>query len=787
VYRDEIAREQEYVDTLYARVDQLRERTAERIAALLEESTESPQARLERDATATRYAELRSALDAAENGLCFGRIDLTDGRRQYVGRIGVRADSNDAEPLLLDWRAPAARLFYTATSAAPNGVHRRRHIASLGRRVVDVNDELLDHEKIGDEDGLVGEAALLAALEAERTGRMRDIVATLQAEQDEAIRADHRGVLVVQGGPGTGKTVVALHRAAYLLYTHLELAKRGVLVVGPNTSFLSYISQVLPGLGETRAVLSTVADLYPGVSGERAEPESVAAVKGRPEMAEVVATAVRDRQATERGAVIEFEGDVLTLSRDFLADAAELARRTRLPHNRARTVFLREVVTNLTEQVADLARTRLEAVEADLAEELARLDKAIAADLERLPGRLDVEGVDVTGEVGYAERRRIRRRLGDHPDVHLALDRLWPLLTPETLLDDLFADPDRLVSAAAGLSEADRDLLARSPGGGWSEADVPLLDEAADLLGEDPGPSRVRDDLERAADLAYAQGVLDLAAGADDDEEVLSIRDLVSAEHLAERQRAIDHRTLSERATGDRTWAFGHLIVDEAQELSPMAWRLLMRRCPTRSATVVGDVLQTGSPAGASSWREVLAPHVGDRWRLAELTVNYRTPQEIMAAARPVLDALDPDVTPPRAVRSSGFVPWRAAVSTDALPDAVAQAVERELALLVEGHLAVIAPDSAIETVASAVAAVVPDVSPGPLPDLQRRVVVLGVRRAKGLEFDSVLLADPAGIVGASSRGLNDLFVALTRATQRLGVLHVGSAPSLLAGLATVD
>ena len=246
-------------------------------AAALRQDGGTAQSRLDRDAAVFRYGEQLARLDAAEDGLCFGRLDLQTGERRHIGRIGLRDESGEGEPLLIDWRAPAARAFYVATAGAPHGVRRRRHIAMRGRRVVGVDDEVLDRGELAGTSGLTGEAALLAALEATRTGRMRDIVGTLQAEQDAIIRSAHSGILVVQGGPGTGKTAVALHRAAYLLYTHRRLAERGVLVVGPNPTFLGYISQVLPGLGETNVLLRTVGELFPGVA---ARPRRGAARRG---------------------------------------------------------------------------------------------------------------------------------------------------------------------------------------------------------------------------------------------------------------------------------------------------------------------------------------------------------------------------------------------------------------------------------------------------------------------------------------------------------------------------
>jgi DNA helicase IV len=793
----EIEREQEYVAMLYRRVDELREQASGRLTGVLQEVGGTRQARVEREDAFARYAERVAKFDAAENGLCFGRLDLRDGERRYIGRIGVLDDSEDGDPLLIDWRAPAARAFYVATAAAPEGVRRRRHITTRNRSVVDLDDEILDGD-VADDEGLIGEAALLAAVNAGRTGRMRDIVETLQAEQDAIIRSDHRGVLVVQGGPGTGKTAVALHRAAYLLYTHRPLAARGVLVVGPNATFLRYIGQVLPGLGETNVLLSTVGALYPGVPARRAEPSASAEVKGRAVMTEVIATAVRDRQAPPRGTVeIPYGREALRIEEKDYRRAADLALSAPLPHNQARRIFVEAVLDLLARQVAE----RLEAVVLD--DGGAPLDggdgRGVLGDADvraLLAAGYPEELLDAEGEqrslLDDADRADLRRELAAAPGVRAAIDDLWPALTPQRLLKDLFADPERLASAAAGLTEAERGLLRRAPGG-WSAADVPLLDEAAELLGEDDreanaqAAARARAAAERREQISYAQGVLDITVGSrssdleeGEESEFLTAADLLGAAELAERQETVTHRTVAERAAADRTWTFGHVIVDEAQELSAMAWRLLMRRCPSRSMTIVGDVAQTGDAAGTSSWERALRPHVGDRWRLAQLTVNYRTPAEIMTVAADLLATLGPGLTPPRSVRETGTPPWHVATTPAGLPQVLAERAAREAAALDEGRLAVIVPDARLAELAPAVAGA----AYGTDPDLERPVVVLTVRQAKGLEFDAVLIADPAAILAASPRGRSDLYVALTRATQFLGVIHPGPLPPELTRIA---
>jgi DNA helicase IV len=784
---EEVEREQEYVSMLYERLDGFREQASTRLAEVLAERPGGrPQAHTERQAAASTHSRQLARYDAAEDGLCFGRLDLDDDETRYVGRLGIFDESDDYAPLLIDWRAPAARPFYLATAASPEGVRRRRQIRTARRRVVEVDDEVLelaDANAGAGHESLTGEARLMAALTAGRTGRMGDIVETIQAEQDRIIRAENAGVLVVQGGPGTGKTAVALHRAAYLLYTYREqLTKRGVLVIGPNPTFLRYISHVLPALGETSVVLSTVGDLFPGVYATRTEPRETAELKGGPRLVELITAAVRDRQRVpDEPQEIPFEDDILLLDAATCEAARDRARATHRPHNQARVVFVQAVVDALARQYADRLGADPYA------------DDPLGED-DAPGGGSNLLGDEVVDD--------IRQELGQDDAVLTALDELWPVLTPQWLLADLFADAELLASAAeaAGLTDAERDLLSRpDPHGGraadrmWTSADAPLLDEAAELLGDDEAAALAAAERRRRERIAYAQGVVDiLTRDMDDDPDILMVSDLIDAERLAERHEDSDDRSTAERAAADRTWAFGHVIVDEAQELSHMAWRMVMRRCPSRSMTLVGDVAQTGDLAGASSWARVLGPQLGDRWRLERLTVNYRTPAEIMAVAAEVLAAIDPGLEPPRSVRETGTAPWELTVAPDALASQLAAIAASEVAELREalgdgpdgGRVAVLVPSGLLGDLRPAIEAALPaTTTAGDEPDLESPVAILTVRQSKGLEFDAVLVVEPDRIIEESPRGLNDLYVALTRATRSLAVLHTAALPAALGKL----
>ncbi|WP_104168937.1 AAA family ATPase [Arthrobacter sp. SX1312] len=740
----ELEHERGYVDGLYQRLDELRAEKALQLAEVRRtQAAGSHQNRSERDAFATMYEDRLAQLNAVDDRLVFGRLDLDDGDKRYIGRIGL--SDEDLRQLMVDWRAPEAGTFYQATAFERMGVRRRRHLILSRRDVVAIEDDVLDADLLGDDDSLQGEGALLAALNTRRTGQMSDIVGTIQAEQDRIIRAPLPGVTVVQGGPGTGKTAVALHRAAYLLYTHRDrLKSAGVLLVGPTDAFMKYIERVLPSLGETGVVMAGIGTLMPGVRTVQEADETAAALKGRLEMAGVIRNAVANRERVpSENKRLNVEGTLLTLTPRQVARARERARATGKPHNEARVTFVKILLRELTEQLLD------------------KLEES-------------------SGGGNNADRSYLAEDVRSSRDVRIALNLAWMPLTPQKLVSELFARPELLRAAAPHLDEDELAVLARPADAPWTEADVPLLDEAAELLG-DLDPSAGRDtaarEQEQKRDLANAERALENVNASLEDAGVDGV---LTAEDLAQHNAVTATRlSAAERASGDRTWAYGHIVVDEAQELSPMQWRLLMRRCPLKSFTIVGDIAQTSSAAGSRSWQQALEPFVRDRWQLEELTVNYRTPAQIAEAAVRMANAAGLVVSAPKAVREGRFPPL-----LDTVDDAVAalvQAMPEELAAIDGGLLAVIAPDHLLPAVRDALAPAygerVGSGAGGPGQD----IVVISPRGSKGLEFDGVVILEPQEMLDSATARVGDLYVAMTRPTQRLRVISSGRIPAGIA------
>ncbi|MFP5314028.1 MAG: HelD family protein [Actinomycetes bacterium] len=740
VARNELEHERRYVAGLYQRLDELRAEKQRQLDQVRRTtSSGSHQNRSERDAFATMYEDRLAQLNAVDDRLVFGRLDLDSGEERYIGRIGLSTE--DLQQLMVDWRAPEAGTFYQATAFERMGVRRRRHLILSRRDVVAVEDDVLDASMLTDADSLQGEGALLAALNSRRTGQMSDIVGTIQSEQDRIIRAPLPGVVVVQGGPGTGKTAVALHRAAYLLYTHRDrLKSAGVLLVGPTNAFMKYIERVLPSLGETGVVMASIGSLMPGIQTVQEPSEEVAALKGRLDMAGVVKQAVANRQRIPaENRKLNVEGSILTLTPRQVRRARDRARATGKPHNEARTTFVKIMLRELTEQLTE------------------QLEES-------------------SGAGNTADRSYLTEDVRTSRDVRITLNLVWMPMTPEKLLRDLFAKPAQLEAAAPHLSDAERQLLLRTEDAPWTEADVPLLDEAAELLGEldaSAGRNAAEKEQERRRDIANAERTLENVSATLEDAGVDGV---LSAEALADHNVVSETRlTAAERASGDRTWAYGHVVVDEAQELSPMQWRLLMRKCPLKSFTIVGDIAQTSSIAGSHSWQQALEPFVGERWQLEELTVNYRTPAQIAEAAVRMANAAGLVVSAPKAVRDGRWDPV-----IDRVPDlepALLAALPEELEAIADGLLAVIAPARIIDRVRTAVTSVygsrVGQGAGGPGQD----IVVTTPREVKGLEFDGVVLLEPAEMLKQEAVRVGDLYVAMTRPTQRLRLISTGEIP----------
>lgn len=745
----ELAAEQRHIDQAYGRLDAMREAARRVIDGYADVGAGGThQARLERDAAADLTRRRLAALDIGSTPLCFGRLDLEaeagsngqpDGPRVfYVGRIAVTDE--DQSPLIVDWRAPVSEPFYRATAVEPMNVVRRRHFLTRpgdGRELIGIDDEVFDQTQAS-ASGLtvVGEGALLAALDRERTGRMGDIVATIQSEQDEAIRAPMAGILIVAGGPGTGKTAVALHRAAYLLYTHRRrLGSQGVLVVGPNSIFLRYIDQVLPSLGEDDVQLATINGLKPTYEAHAEDTRAGAEVKGDRRMARVVRRALQDREhPLPRDVIMMVDGNLLRLSRSASERIVDRTRRRRGTHNSKRPAVVRAVV--------DLLRSQYRQALGAAAPDDPDWDRELDARLRRLP------------------------------EVRAALERMWPVLSGGELIHDLFSFPGLIRSAAGGILSADeqrllqRDRSATVRNVAWTPADLALIDEADALLGP-PESARPRRRRSRSrADDAASRVVAELGVGG-----------FVTPGEVARRY----HGDAPTGEAPDEPRTFGHVLVDEAQDITAMQWRMLARRCPTGSMTLVGDFGQASRPGALRDWEDVLGvlPERGDA-RVVTLTVNYRTPAEIMRVAHRVLAAAAPQVPETEAVRRTGEEPRLVAVDPADLVAAVGRQARE--ASSVGGTVAVIAPSGLHRDLVADLADV------GARADsadaLDARVAILTATDAKGLEFDHVIVVEPAQLVSSDGAGMRLLYMALTRATRRLVIVHAEALPEALAAAA---
>lgn len=725
---EDLAKEQQFVDDAYRVLERIREdyRDSQRQIEA-QGAWGSPQARTERDAQAAHFGDQAMRLEQIEDRLVFGRTDMTDGATHYIGRAGL--PNGNGGRLLIDWRAPASRPFYQATAVNPSGVVRRRHIATRGRQVTGVEDDVLDADTAADQ-GMTfqGEGALMSALAQARESHMSDIVATIQAEQDAIIRCEDDGIIVVQGGPGTGKTAVALHRAAYLLYTHRErLERSGVLIVGPSRTFLRYIEQVLPSLGESGVVSLPMGDLVPGVHATQSESMQVAHIKGKMAWVDTLRAAVRDLQRLPRETkTFAIGGRSATLKPGDVAAARAKARRSGKPHNVARTGFALELIDMLAKQLAG----------------------ADAAD----------EDMDWWRESVRADRQ-IRR------EINLC----WMPTGAADLLRRLYAKPELLSRVSRGLSEEDQRLLFRRTEAAFTVADVPLLDELEELL----GTSEVLEQRRRIHRAAAEAEELERVAIAMESQNLGG--GIVSAEVLAAHARGQkDWRPLAERALGDRTWTYGHVVVDEAQDLSPMAWHVLLRRCPSRSFTVVGDLDQARGHLRPGSWARALGPAKRGLSREFVLTVSYRTPGTVTNLAQAVLSSFGQaplyPLTSARDVENALADTFVSGAESDlraAVEDVVAQE-ERELDALVgegRGRIGVLVSGKR-EQVWGGV-----DIGS---PGLEQRVSLLSVAEAKGLEFDTTIVIEPEEIL---AEGPGDLFVAMTRCTTRLHSVRTSGLP----------
>ncbi|HEY7223659.1 MAG TPA: UvrD-helicase domain-containing protein [Micromonosporaceae bacterium] len=752
----EIASEQQFVDRVYEQVESMRATSKELAREGHGRAASGPPGGLvERDAMVHRATRQLMALDAEAEGLVFGRLDFDDGETYHIGRLGLRDENHEA--LLIDWRAPAAAPFYRATSSEPMGVVRRRVIICRGPEVVDLDDDVLAPDELGDL-RVLGEGALLAALRRSRGPQMRDIVTTIQREQDEAIRAPAKGVTLITGGPGTGKTQVALHRAAYLLYTDRGRFTDGrILVVGPSTVFTAYIGRVLPSLGEESVHLRSLGELVAGVTATRRDAAPVAAIKGSDQMSRVLTELMWQTPpgASERLRIV-YAGQVLTLEESDLTRA------------RGRIRARAEATATRPNAARPIAATVL---------------------LQCLWSTVDSTGLD---------RELFVDEVGDRPEFRRFLAAWWPRLTPAGVLAWL-ADPARVAILDP---EPARTLAGAYLGHeDWSVDDVPLLDELEALLGEPPAAAAPAQQTARLRELTtgtrpidtfalscglydgwhlYAPGhptPIAIAPQTIDNDAVVAAQRWAAAVILREGHHVVSW-TDGYDPYGEDAYVpvlaeplplpepddpapslddYAHVILDEAQDLSPMECRMIARRSEYASMTIVGDLGQATHPLAAASWPQLLA-RLGRRdSRTVELRTGYRVPQVIADyAAR----YLSPAITATHSYRTGGTLSVRRVDDLGAALHAAVQEVPHD------ATAAVIAADRAVEPLA-------------PLID-RAGVSLLPASLVKGLEFDQVIVVEPGQITAAEPRGYSRLYVVLTRAVASLTVLHREPLPAAL-------
>ncbi|MEY9858787.1 hypothetical protein ABH935_004410 [Catenulispora sp. GAS73] len=727
----EIAVEQQAVDAAYARLAQMREQAASRVRESYKVAQGGTYSALvDRDVQVMEAAIWERSLENAYNELVFGRLDLKpeipgeELETYRIGRLGVRTE--ELEPLVVDWRAPAAAAFYQAAPEDPRGVVRRRVLHCRGDRVLDIEDDLLDPDAAPDGLPVVGDGAFIAALARTRTGHMRDIVATIQREQDVVIRSPADVSVVVTGGPGTGKTAVALHRVAWLMFQHRRrFGSRGVLVVGPNRRFTDYIERVLPSLGEGGAALRSLGDVVNGVEATRHEDAARAKLKGSPRMVRILRKAANDAPwGAPKDVRLIYQGTFFSL------DAPQLVA--------------------LRERMLRGGSRRPNAVRADVIRALQDAAWNAYQDAKRAAG--DASPYDEYPDLFEDDRRTFLSELRSERPFADFVTAWWPQRSPLEVLRSL-GDPAYLAEVSRGvLSPGDTQLLAESwravgeDGAGLSYSDVALLDELDSLLGEGPRTARAA-----AAANPYVVDGVNLLTGEETDDgsdpEAGGFREL---------------STFGDRRTAQRGGyeeepdpeEFGHIVVDEAQDLSPMQWRMLARRGRHATWTVVADAAQ-------SSWEDLdearrsmdLALGTSRERRQFELTTNYRNPVEIADYAATLLHRFLPDAPLPRAVRSTGRPP-EFVVSDEADLAIAAGSAARRLAGEVEGTVGVIVPMTRLGAFS--------------VPDVPERVQVLGSLESKGLEFDAVVLVDPDLIASESPMGPRTHYVTATRATQLL-------------------
>jgi len=754
-----INEEQKQIDIIYNRFYELWEE-AEKRANELKASREfiTMANNVERNALIDHHLDQVAIYRQVKNRLIFGKLTFEDGSTKYIGRIAIT--DKDKNFLLYDWRSKSSEDFYQATSINPKNIKIRTHIFLQENKIVGLEDELFDYS---DKNVSVsGESAILKSLNEGRTNKMNDIVATIQKEQDEIIRSQVDGALVVQGGAGTGKTAVALHRAAYLLYEKKNLlTKSGILLIGPNNKFLYYIDSVLPSLGETGVISKSISNLYYGIEATLTENPIAQRIKGDLKMIEGIKNMIKLYLRVPKEAIQFRHNNIdMSIEPEIIKNNQAKALKLNAPFNDQRKYFIRFMIEDLLEEYKK------------------KINETYAG---------FVDSNDLAGELKEAKKDFFHIR-----EIIRTLNYSWMQLLPKKVINDLFSSEKIIEICLPWVRTQDVPYLIKSDKENFSKFDIPLIDQADQLITS----------IETSTTKKYSKVQQEIAQSTveslfqygQDNYGDRSFPAIISAEDILSRQEQEYQPTINKLSSQDRNWTFGHVIVDEAQELSPMDWNMLIRKCPSKSFTIVGDVMQTSSPAGTRNWDQRIKEFFQDNYQIKKLTINYRNPKEVAQLAYKVLKKSGSEIEINEAPRK---VPKSVEIKSTGVYEVYQDAAHSAYELINQyvefgqyGKVVVIVRPEKVEELTKAIYQFIEDdygqivadqIHSLKAPDAQLEII--SPEESKGLEYDAVVLVEPIDLqeFDANNKQTQEsksaLYIAMTRPTQKLVVVHFKDLP----------